>query len=223
MLSIHFGDWKSFWRWFLGTCREGLYTFVQFSISKYVTCMLHCISFHFIDQNTFPSLNSVIIIVCVRTEYCPLHTYFINHDMHVCVLPRNNHSIGNHCNEDAQKNFPLSLSLPLTWVLVFNFLFFNNIQLFCWHSNVQFAKIINFFYFFLSFFHIRIHRNAIGCPLGVEIQNNKTAMKPLEVQEKLGLTRIRDRNWYVQPSCATSGDGLCEGLTWLTSNHKLWD
>lgn len=46
-------------------------------------------------------------------------------------------------------------------------------------------------------------------------------MKPLEVQEKLGLTRIRDRNWYVQPSCATSGDGLCEGLTWLTSNHKL--
>lgn len=49
------------------------------------------------------------------------------------------------------------------------------------------------------------------------------AMKPLEVQEKLGLTRIRDRNWYVQPSCATSGDGLCEGLTWLTSNHKLWD
>lgn len=50
-----------------------------------------------------------------------------------------------------------------------------------------------------------------------------SAMKPLEVQEKLGLTRIRDRNWYVQPSCATSGDGLCEGLTWLTSNHKLWD
>jgi hypothetical protein len=47
------------------------------------------------------------------------------------------------------------------------------------------------------------------------------AMKPHEIQEKLGLTRIRDRNWYVQPSCATSGDGLYEGLTWLTSNHKL--
>lgn len=54
---------------------------------------------------------------------------------------------------------------------------------------------------------------------------NKTcqfpAMKPHEIQEKLGLTRIRDRNWYVQPSCATTGDGLYEGLTWLTSNHKL--
>ncbi len=49
------------------------------------------------------------------------------------------------------------------------------------------------------------------------------AMKPHEIQEKLGLTRIRDRNWYVQPSCATSGDGLYEGLTWLTSNHKLWE
>lgn len=50
-----------------------------------------------------------------------------------------------------------------------------------------------------------------------------SAMKPHEIQEKLGLTRIRDRNWYVQPSCATSGDGLYEGLTWLTSNHKLWE
>ncbi|XP_008947937.1 PREDICTED: ADP-ribosylation factor 6 [Merops nubicus] len=46
------------------------------------------------------------------------------------------------------------------------------------------------------------------------------AMKPHEIQEKLGLTRIRDRNWYVQPSCATTGDGLYEGLTWLTSNYK---
>lgn len=49
-----------------------------------------------------------------------------------------------------------------------------------------------------------------------------TAMKPHEIQEKLSLTRLRDRNWYVQPACATSGDGLYEGLTWLTSNHKSW-
>ena len=47
-----------------------------------------------------------------------------------------------------------------------------------------------------------------------------SAMKPHEIQEKLGLTRIRDRNWYVQPACATTGDGLYEGLTWLTSNCK---
>lgn len=45
-------------------------------------------------------------------------------------------------------------------------------------------------------------------------------MKPHEIQDKLGLTRIRDRNWYVQPSCAATGDGLTEGLTWLSSNCK---
>ncbi len=47
-------------------------------------------------------------------------------------------------------------------------------------------------------------------------------MKPHELQEKLGLMRLRDRNWYVQPSVAASGDGLFEGLMWLTSNHKAW-
>ncbi|XP_071851006.1 ADP-ribosylation factor 6 [Apostichopus japonicus] len=46
------------------------------------------------------------------------------------------------------------------------------------------------------------------------------ALKPHEIQEKLGLPKIREHNWYVQPSCATTGDGLYEGLTWLTSNHK---
>ncbi|XP_076979759.1 ADP-ribosylation factor 6-like [Tamandua tetradactyla] len=51
-------------------------------------------------------------------------------------------------------------------------------------------------------------------------QDLPDAMKPHEIQEKLGLTRIRDRNWYVQPSYATSGDGLYEGLIWLISNYK---
>ncbi|KHN82183.1 ADP-ribosylation factor 6 [Toxocara canis] len=51
-------------------------------------------------------------------------------------------------------------------------------------------------------------------------QDLSEAMKPHEIQDKLGLTRIRDRNWYVQPSCATTGDGLYEGLTWLSSNCK---
>lgn len=46
-------------------------------------------------------------------------------------------------------------------------------------------------------------------------------MKPQELQDKLGLTRLRDRNWFVQPSCATSGDGIFEGLQWLSQNCKL--
>ena len=47
-------------------------------------------------------------------------------------------------------------------------------------------------------------------------------MKPQEIQDKLGLnvTTLRHRNWYVQPACATIGDGLYEGLTWLMSNYK---
>jgi len=53
-------------------------------------------------------------------------------------------------------------------------------------------------------------------------QDLPDAMKPQEIQDKLGLTMtsLRQRNWYVQPACATTGDGLFEGLTWLMSNHK---
>eukprot|EP00123_Amoebidium_parasiticum_P012095 comp21112_c0_seq1/m.28527 comp21112_c0_seq1/g.28527 ORF comp21112_c0_seq1/g.28527 comp21112_c0_seq1/m.28527 type:complete len:176 (-) comp21112_c0_seq1:333-860(-) len=51
-------------------------------------------------------------------------------------------------------------------------------------------------------------------------QDLPNAMKPQEITEKLGMHRIRDRNWYVQPSCATTGEGLLDGLTWLTTNQK---
>lgn len=43
-------------------------------------------------------------------------------------------------------------------------------------------------------------------------QDIKGALKPAEVQEKLNLNQVKDRTWYVAPSCATSGDGLYEGL-----------
>ncbi|OQV18717.1 ADP-ribosylation factor 6 [Hypsibius exemplaris] len=46
------------------------------------------------------------------------------------------------------------------------------------------------------------------------------ALKPYDLQERLGLTRLQNRIWYVQPCCAATGDGLLEGLTWLTSNYK---
>ena len=46
------------------------------------------------------------------------------------------------------------------------------------------------------------------------------AMKPEEVQEELQLTKLKDRTWYLQPSCATSGDGLHEGLAWLCSAYS---
>eukprot|EP01017_Pseudomicrothorax_dubius_P045796 TRINITY_DN7977_c0_g1_i4.p1 TRINITY_DN7977_c0_g1~~TRINITY_DN7977_c0_g1_i4.p1 ORF type:complete len:188 (+),score=37.81 TRINITY_DN7977_c0_g1_i4:28-591(+) len=48
-------------------------------------------------------------------------------------------------------------------------------------------------------------------------QDLADAMNPAEVTEKLGLYTIRDRLWYVQGSCAVSGDGLYEGLEWLSN------
>lgn len=36
--------------------------------------------------------------------------------------------------------------------------------------------------------------------------SSPAAMSPAEVTEKLGLHRMRDRSWFVHPSCATSGE-----------------
>ncbi|KAK4471616.1 hypothetical protein MN116_005027 [Schistosoma mekongi] len=53
-------------------------------------------------------------------------------------------------------------------------------------------------------------------------QDLPNAMKPNEIQECLKLTKLRDgRLWYVQPSIATTGEGLYEGLTWLNANHSF--
>jgi ADP-ribosylation factor protein 1 len=43
------------------------------------------------------------------------------------------------------------------------------------------------------------------------------AMSRAEVTERLQLHGLRDREWYVQSTCAVSGDGLYEGLDWLTN------
>ena len=37
-----------------------------------------------------------------------------------------------------------------------------------------------------------------------------------EVSEKLGLHTIKNRDWYVQGTSALTGDGLFEGLEWLS-------
>ncbi|KAI9767790.1 MAG: ADP-ribosylation factor, Arf Arf6 [Geoglossum simile] len=38
------------------------------------------------------------------------------------------------------------------------------------------------------------------------------SMTPAEVTEKLQLARLKDKIWYVVPSCATTGEGIFEGL-----------
>ena len=32
--------------------------------------------------------------------------------------------------------------------------------------------------------------------------------------------QVRERKWHVQPCCATSGEGLWQGLKWLAENVK---
>jgi len=49
-------------------------------------------------------------------------------------------------------------------------------------------------------------------------QDLPNAMNAAEITEKLKLSDMRNRQWYIQSCCATSGDGLYEGLDWLTNN-----
>jgi len=42
------------------------------------------------------------------------------------------------------------------------------------------------------------------------------SMTAAEVGEKLGLPALRGRPWFIQSACATTGDGLYEGLDWLS-------
>ena len=44
------------------------------------------------------------------------------------------------------------------------------------------------------------------------------AMTTPEVTDKLGLHTIRGKTWYIQAACATRGDGLYEGLDWLSKH-----
>eukprot|EP01105_Mastigella_eilhardi_P003436 TRINITY_DN1439_c0_g1_i3.p2 TRINITY_DN1439_c0_g1~~TRINITY_DN1439_c0_g1_i3.p2 ORF type:complete len:180 (+),score=84.16 TRINITY_DN1439_c0_g1_i3:39-578(+) len=48
-------------------------------------------------------------------------------------------------------------------------------------------------------------------------QDLPQAMSVAEVTDKLGLHNLRTRKWYMQAACATSGDGLYEGLDWLSN------
>eukprot|EP00111_Clytia_hemisphaerica_P022960 TCONS_00067587-protein len=48
-------------------------------------------------------------------------------------------------------------------------------------------------------------------------QDLPNALSTSELTEKLGLHQLRGRKWYVQAACATQGNGLYEGLDWLSN------
>merc|ERR1712136_341501 len=47
-------------------------------------------------------------------------------------------------------------------------------------------------------------------------QDMPNAMTAAEVTGKFGLHNLRHRQWFIQSACATTGDGLYEGLDWLS-------
>lgn len=47
-------------------------------------------------------------------------------------------------------------------------------------------------------------------------QDLPNAMNAAEITDKLQLNNLRNRQWYIQSTCATSGDGIYEGFDWLT-------
>ena len=51
-------------------------------------------------------------------------------------------------------------------------------------------------------------------------QDLPNAMNVAEITDKLGHHSLRNRNWYIQATCATSGKGLYEGLDWLSNQLK---
>uniref|UniRef100_A0AC35UGB5 ADP-ribosylation factor n=1 Tax=Rhabditophanes sp. KR3021 TaxID=114890 RepID=A0AC35UGB5_9BILA len=46
-------------------------------------------------------------------------------------------------------------------------------------------------------------------------QDLPNAMSASEITDKLGLNKLNLRQWYIQATCATNGEGLYEGLDWL--------
>jgi len=47
-------------------------------------------------------------------------------------------------------------------------------------------------------------------------QDLPNAVKTSELSHKLGLHELRGREWFIQGACATSGEGIYEGLDWLS-------
>jgi small GTP-binding protein len=51
-------------------------------------------------------------------------------------------------------------------------------------------------------------------------QDMTGAMDAQEVKTKLDLVNLKQRNWFIQPCCATTGEGLFDGMDWLSQNLK---
>ncbi len=62
----------------------------------------------------------------------------------------------------------------------------------------------------------------LNCPILIFANKNdkNNSMSVKEIEEKLKLNLLKVRSYHVQSTCATTGDGLFEGLDWLTEELK---
>eukprot|EP01133_Synstelium_polycarpum_P016939 gene16939-20151_t len=51
-------------------------------------------------------------------------------------------------------------------------------------------------------------------------QDASDAMTIAEISDKLNMHAVRDRKWYMQPTMALRGEGIYEGLDWLSNTLK---
>uniref|UniRef100_A0A3Q0SEP7 ADP-ribosylation factor-like 8 n=1 Tax=Amphilophus citrinellus TaxID=61819 RepID=A0A3Q0SEP7_AMPCI len=52
-------------------------------------------------------------------------------------------------------------------------------------------------------------------------QDMKDCMSAAEISKYLTLSSIKDHPWHIQSCCALTGEGLCQGLEWMTSRAGL--
>ncbi|GCB72588.1 ADP-ribosylation factor-like protein 5B isoform X1 [Scyliorhinus torazame] len=48
-------------------------------------------------------------------------------------------------------------------------------------------------------------------------QDKKCCMSAVEISKFLKLSAIKDHPWHIQACCALTGEGLCQGLEWMTT------
>lgn len=56
-------------------------------------------------------------------------------------------------------------------------------------------------------------------------KQDQSVMTVSEITDRLGLPNLKGREWFIQGTCALSGEGLFEGLDWLSktlSKKKNW-
>ena len=51
-------------------------------------------------------------------------------------------------------------------------------------------------------------------------QDMPGALNPTEVTGKLGLAELKTREWFIQSTCAVTGEGIVDGLEWLSTSLK---